>query len=174
MNGFEIDVQIFDEFEGVVSEEWVREIVAAAIEPEFPGPESHVSVVIADDEVVRELNRQHRGLDENTDVLSFSFTHEGDYYGEDARNAVQIDGDFILPPDVEGDESLGEIIVSYPQTQRQAEQAGHAVERELTVLLVHGVLHLLGHDHEEPDDEAVMKSARARVMAHLKSRNAVD
>lgn len=167
MSEFEIDVQIFDEFESAVSEQWVRKIVSAAIESESSGPETHVSVVIADDEVVRDLNRQHRGLDENTDVLSFSFTHEGEYYGEQERDAVAVNDDFVLPPDVKVDDSLGEIIVSYPQTQRQAEQAGHAVEQELTVLLVHGVLHLLGHDHEEPGDEFIMKAAEARVMPRL-------
>ena len=61
-------------------------------------PDTHVSVVIADDEVVRELNRQHRGLDENTDVLSFSFTHEGEYYGEEERDKSETDIDFVLPP----------------------------------------------------------------------------
>jgi probable rRNA maturation factor len=167
MNEYEIDAQIFDEFESAVSEHWVREIVSAAVESESSGPETHVSVVIADDEVVRDLNRQHRGLDENTDVLSFSFTHQGEYYGEAERDAVTADENFVLPPDVKANESLGEIIISYPQTQRQAEEAGHTVDRELTVLLIHGVLHLLGHDHEEPDDEVAMKAAEARVMIRL-------
>ena len=70
----------------------------------------------------------------------------------------------MLPPTENDDASLGEIIISYPQTCRQAEQAGHPVGQELTVLLVHGVLHLLGYDHEEPDDEAVMMAATARAM----------
>jgi probable rRNA maturation factor len=174
MSDFEIDVQIFDEFESAVSEQWVREIVSAAVESESSGPETQISVVIADDEVVRDLNRQHRGLDENTDVLSFSFTHQGEYYGDEERDAVADDEDFVLPPDMSNVESLGEIIISHPQTKRQAEQAGHTVEKELTVLLIHGVLHLLGHDHEESDDEVVMKAAEARVIAHSKSRNAVD
>ena len=164
MRDFRIDVQIFDEFEDVVSESHVLEAVSAAMESESCEPHTHVSVVIADDEVVRELNREHRGLDENTDVLSFSFTHEGQYYGEEERSAHENDVDFVLPPGEDEGVALGEIIISYPQTCLQADQAGHPAERELTILLVHGVLHLLGYDHEEPNDEAVMKAATARAM----------
>lgn len=167
MKAFRIDVQIFDEFANVVSESNVTEPVSAALESESCDPHTHVSVVIADDEVVRELNRQHRGLDENTDVLSFSFTHEGEYYGEEERGGHDPDVDFVLPPAENDDTSLGEIIISYPQTYRQAEQAGHPVGQELTVLLVHGVLHLLGYDHEELGDEAAMKAAAARAMRQL-------
>ena len=167
MNAFRVDVQIFDEFAKVVSESQVLEAVTAPLESESCDPDTHVSVVIADDDVVRELNLRHRGLDENTDVLSFSFTHEGEYYGEEERIAPGADFDFVLPPGENDDTSLGEIIISYPQTCRQAEQAGHPVEQELTVLLVHGVLHLLGYDHEEPDDEAVMKEAASRAMGQM-------
>ena len=164
MRDFRIDVQVFDEFKNVVSEGHVLEAVSAVLESESCDPHTQVSVVIADDDVVRELNLQHRGLDENTDVLSFSFTHEGEYYGEEDRSARETDIDFVLPPTESNDASLGEIIISYPQTRRQAERDGHPVDRELTVLLVHGVLHLLRYDHEEPDDEAVMKAATARAM----------
>ena len=160
-------MQIFDEFEDVVSENHVLEAVSAAMESESCEPHTHVSVVIADDEVVRELNREHRGLDENTDVLSFSFTHEGQYYGEEERGAHENDVDFVLPPGEDEGVALGEIIISYPQTCRQAEQAGHPVALELSALLVHGILHLLGYDHEEPDDEIVMKEAASRAMQPL-------
>ena len=168
MRNFRIDVQIFDEFKNVVSESHVLEAVSSVLDSESCDPHTHVSVVIADDDVVRELNLQHRGLDENTDVLSFSFTHEGEYYGEEDRSARETDIDFVLPPTESNDASLGEIIISYPQTRCQAERDGHPVDRELTVLLVHGVLHLLRYDHEEPDDEAVMKAATARAMQQLR------
>jgi probable rRNA maturation factor len=167
LTDFQIDVQIFDEFENVVSESLVLGAVSAGMESESCDPNTHVSVVIADDDVVRELNLQHRGLDENTDVLSFSFAHQGEYYGEEERSALGTDFDFVLPPGENDHTSLGEIIISYPQTCRQAEQAGHPVGQELTVLLVHGVLHLLGYDHEEPDDEVAMKAATARAMGQM-------
>jgi probable rRNA maturation factor len=71
----------------------------------------------------------------------------------------------VLPPGES--EPLGEVIVSYPQAQRQAEGVGHSLERELTVLLIHGVLHLLGHDHMEPGDEAIMKPLEAQALAAI-------
>ncbi len=168
MTEFRIDVQIFDEYASVVLESLAVKAVSAALESGSCAPATHVSIVIADDETVRELNREHRGLDENTDVLSFSFAHEGEYYGEEERHTSDLDFDFVLPPAGNGDASLGEIIISHPQTRRQAEGAGHSVERELTVLLVHGVLHLLGYDHEKPDDEAAMKAAALRAMERLR------
>ena len=60
------------------------------------------------------------------------------------------------------------MIVSYPQAQRQADAAGHSLEQELTVLLIHGTLHLLGHDHMEPDDEAIMKLLEAQALATVR------
>ena len=170
MTDFRIDVQIFDEFVKVVSESLVQDAVSAGMESEACDPNTHVSAVIADDEVVRELNLQHRGLDENTDVLSFSYTHEGEYYGEGERTKPGGDIDFVLPPTESDDASLGEIIISYPQASRQAERSGHSVDRELTVLLVHGVLHLLGYDHEEPEDEALMNEAASRAMERFAAR----
>ena len=164
---FEIDVQIFDEFVGLIQPDWVRSVVAAVLESESEARGQHVSAVIADDEVVRELNRLHRGLDENTDVLAFSFTHEGQYYGDEERGDIGSGVKFALPPTVVAAASLGEIIVSYPQARRQAEDAGHPVERELAVLLVHGVLHLLGYDHEARDDETRMNTAQAQAMESI-------
>ena len=164
---FEIDVQIFDEFVGLIQPDWVRSVVAAVLESESEARGQHVSAVIADDEVVRELNRLHRGLDENTDVLAFSFTHEGQYYGDEERGDIGSGVEFALPPTVVAAASLGEIIVSYPQARRQAEDAGHPVERELAVLLVHGVLHLLGYDHEAREDETRMNTAQAQAMERI-------
>lgn len=167
LSDFEIDVQIFDEFVGLVQPDWVRGVVAAVLESESEGRGRHVGAVIADDEVVRELNRMHRGLDENTDVLAFSFTHGGQYYGDEEHGGDGSDVDFTLPPAVTEAASLGEVIVSYPQTRRQAEDARRPVERELAVLLVHGALHLLGYDHEEPDDEARMNAAQQLAMGRI-------
>lgn len=157
-----ISIQVLDDFADLVNEVDLTEAVAAALVAGSVEDDANVSVVIADDELVRELNDTHRGLDEHTDVLAFSFTHEGDYYGEE-RQQVVVDQDFVLPPGES--EPLGEVIISYPQAQRQADAAGHSVENELTVLLIHGTLHLLGHDHMEPDDEARMKPLEELALA---------
>ena len=125
-----------------------------------------LGVVIADDDTVRKLNKDHRGLDENTDVLSFAFDHEGEYYGEDEPSSqFSRDIEFVMPPgEAEG---LGEVIISYPQAERQAQAAGHSVVRELAHLLAHGILHLLGYDHLEDKDKALMQAKEADVLAQV-------
>ncbi len=95
---------------------------------------------------MRSLNRRFRGIDRTTDVLSFSF-REGAF------------GD--LRPD-----ALGDIIVSVPQAERQAREAGHPLLREIEILLIHGLLHLLGYDHERGPSEA--RRMRRREQQFLK------
>ena len=160
------DIQIFPEFSESVSPEWIDAVVAStlSIRPEWSS--ERVSVVIADDESVAELNREHRGLDETTDVLSFSNRHSGRYYGEGGeRETAPGDMEFVLPPGHDAD--LGEVIVSYPQVIRQARQAGHTVQKELAIMLAHGILHLLGYDHEREAEAAEMFSLQGRAIAAL-------
>jgi probable rRNA maturation factor len=97
-------------------------------------PDAELSVVLCDDAFIWPLNRDYRGNDAPTDVLSFAMQE-----GEDL---------------LEGDVILGDVIVSLQTAARQADQAGHSTEHELHVLLVHGVLHLLGFDHEAGGPEA--------------------
>jgi probable rRNA maturation factor len=100
-----------------------------------PNRETDASLVITDDAQVRALNRQFREIDKETDVLSFP--------------SDEIDLDT-------GRTYLGDIIISYPQAKLQAEQAGHPVEVELQLLTVHGLLHLLGYDHSNEEEKALM------------------
>ncbi len=97
---------------------------------------------------MRSLNRRYRGKDKTTDVLSFSLR-------EGAFPAVQ--------PDL-----LGDIVISVPLAARQAARAGHSLGRELDVLLVHGLAHLLGYDHEKgPVEERRMKRLERRLLERL-------
>ena len=163
---FEVEIQVLEDFDGLTSEVWLRHVAESALEAAPPESEAGLSVVIADDKVVRDLNRTHRGLDESTDVLAFSFAHGGAYYGDDLGGSGTNDGvDFVLPPEERG--TLGEIVISYEKARRQAADAGHTVETELAALLIHGVLHLLGHDHMEPGDEAAMKVLEREAMARV-------
>lgn len=173
-----ISVQVFQEFEGLVSGPWLRHVAecALALEPERPSSrrigtptlmsEGAVSLVIADDETVRDLNQRHRGLNENTDVLAFSFSHQGEYYGDgQPSSAWSEDVEFVMPP---GDGlGLGEVIISYPQAVRQAWESERTTARELATLLAHGVLHLLGYDHMGSEEEAAMKAKEAEVLAQV-------
>lgn len=159
-----VDVQVFDDFRDALCASWLEGVCRAALEHEGDG--RHVSLVITDDETVRALNAEYRGLDKTTDVLSFAFDNQGEYYGEgDAPSDWAADDDFILPP---GESSgLGEVIVSYPQAVRQARAAGHSVELEIARLIMHGILHLLGHDHMDDDEEREMTGKESALMKRL-------
>ncbi len=159
-----VAIQVFDEFEDEVCGLWLERVCLGVLESE--GVHRKVSVVVADDKTVRLLNSEYRGLDKTTDVLSFAFDNEGEYYGDGvAASEWSADEDFVLPPGESA--GLGEVIISYPQAVRQAEEAGHSVRRELAHLITHGILHLMGHDHMNDDDERAMSARERRVMERL-------
>jgi probable rRNA maturation factor len=111
-----------------------------------------VAITIMDDEGVRELNRDYRGVDSPTDVLSFSLLEELDEEPE-----VFMDG---------GEETLalGDIIISAEAVERQAEEYGHSITRELCFLAVHGAFHLLGYDHQTPEAEQIMEAKQQQIL----------
>lgn len=160
-----VSVRVFPPFRRLVSAPWVRRVVqtALATEPGLKG-QVEVGVVIADDAQVRRLNRRYRGVDHTTDVLAFSFAHQGHYEGEGRPPEVEEvpfprPDPHLLP--------LGEVVVSYPQAERQAREAGHTVEEELALLLVHGTLHLLGYDHATEAEEQRMKAREREALQAL-------
>ena len=164
--GFNLRVQVFEPFVGLVSDDWLRWVGECALALQDMPSSDAIDVVVADDETLTELNRRHRGLDETTDVLSFSLTDHAEYHGRQAPTSDGLEREgFVLPPGEAAD--LGEVIISYPQAARQAEAAGCTVERELALLLVHGILHLMGYDHAEPDEEESMKAKVAGVLARV-------
>ena len=154
---------------GTSAEDWLTGIANAALDVALDGNEAaQMSLLITGDDTIRSLNAQFRGLDEVTDVLSFSADHPGHWEGEAEPPEDSGDFEFVMPP---GELSpLGEVIVSYPQAQRQAEQQGVPLEHELALLVVHGVLHLTGHDHVEPAEEALMQSKERTALAVLDIR----
>ena len=111
-----------------------------------------LSVTIVTDERIRELNREHRGIDAVTDVLSFPLQTE------DAAS-------FVLPPSAPS--HLGDVVVALGRAAEQAQEYGHSLERELAYLSVHGVLHLLGFDHEAEDDREAMRQREEEVLVDL-------
>jgi probable rRNA maturation factor len=107
---------------------------------------AEVSVVLVDNQYIRELNSQYRGVDQPTDVLSFPVEGE----------------DFVLPDGAP--QLLGDIFISIERTREQSESYGHSFERELCYLAVHGLLHLLGFDHHQDDETTRMREEEERVM----------
>jgi probable rRNA maturation factor len=147
----EIGISVEEKFRGLVDEGWVRKIAQAVLNAEGVVPPYEVSIVFTDSETVKQLNRDYRGVDEPTDVLAF--------YMLPQKGA---DSSFALPPD--GVTRLGEVIISYPQAVEQAKEQGHATEKELALLIIHGILHLLGYDHEEPKEEAEMRTREKALL----------
>ena len=140
----EIEVFVDDKFRGLVDGGWVKKIVRQVLKAEGVAPPYQVSMVFNSSETVRQLNRDYRGVDEPTDVLAFYMLPQ-----------KGVDSSFALPPD--GVARLGEVIISYPQAVKQAREQGHSPQRELALLIIHGILHLLGYDHEDPEEESKMR-----------------
>ena len=147
----EIGISVEKKFRGVVDEVWVKQIVRQVLKAEGMTLPYEVSIVFADSDMVRQLNRDYRGVDETTDVLAFHMLPQ-----------KEIDDSFALPPD--GVTRLGEVIISYPQAIEQAREQGHSPESELALLVIHGVLHLLGCDHEDPEEEAKMRAREKEIL----------
>jgi len=130
----------------------IRRCCAAVLTMEkFEGP-AEVSVIFIDNEQIRQLNRDFRGKDRPTDVLSFPLGENGRY---DLNNET---GAYIL----------GDIVISVPKAIEQAKLYGHSLRREIGFLTVHSMLHLLGYDHENEGLEAVrMREKEEAILASL-------
>ena len=160
-----VDISILETFRGQLSRPKLRRIITHTLDRILPDEACQLSVAIADDDTVRRLNRDYRGLDEVTDVLSFSTFHQGHWEGEGEAPPVGSDVPFVLPP-LEP-RHLGEVIISYPQAMRQAGPGPLAVEKELGLLIIHGVLHLLGFDHVKAPEESDMKAKEREILATI-------
>ncbi|NTU25053.1 rRNA maturation RNase YbeY [Bacillus tequilensis] len=137
-------IDIVDET-GSVSEEMLKEVenlLQFAAEREGVQDQAEVSVTVVTNEDIQQINKEYRGKDTPTDVISFALEEEGE--GE-----VEIVGAEIPPV-------LGDIIISADRTREQAEEYNHSFKRELGFLAVHGFLHLLGYDHMTKEEEEEM------------------
>ena len=126
-------------------EETVRRALSAGLAELRPS--GAVGVLLTDDAGIQALNRAYRGQDKPTDVLSFS-QQEGD----------EMPG---------GQDLLGDVVVSVERAAEQAERFGHTMEREMGFLALHGLLHLLGFDHEDPADEAIMMRTAEGILSQV-------
>ena len=108
--------------------------------------DADITIVLTDDAQLHELNKEFLGVDAPTDVLSFP--------------ASESDPETGTP-------YLGDILISIPRAIEQAQASGHSVEAEVQLLVVHGTLHLMGHDHAEAEEKARMWNAQAEVMSRL-------
>lgn len=115
---------------------------------------TEVDITIVDDEEIHTLNREYRNVDRPTDVLSFALD----------------EGEEDEPELIDGPEEhlLGDIIISAETAQRQGEEFGHGLEREIVYLAVHGLLHLLGYDHMTDEDKKIMRVKEEEALREIR------
>lgn len=136
----------FDEYEEVFNKLFVKIFKHLNLSGDYM-----TDVTIVNNEEIHVINREYRNVDRPTDVISFAF--------QDEESEKLLKG---------GPISLGEIIISYEKAMEQAKEYGHSLLREMSFLFVHGMLHLLGYDHMEKDDEVVMFGLQDEILGGLK------
>jgi probable rRNA maturation factor len=149
----EINISVEQKLKVSLEEGWLQRIALRTLEAEGITSAAEMGLVITDSKTVQKLNRTYRGKDQPTDVLAFHMSPD---------TIQESELRFIGPPD--GVRHLGEVVISYPQAVKQAQEQGHSVAQELALLIVHGVLHLLGYDHELPEEEQQMKARENEIL----------
>ena len=154
----EINVLIEEGFEGYLEVSWLQSVAEQVLITQDASSKVELGLVITGQERVQQLNRSYLGKDEPTDVLAFSMLPE-----LLATEESEASSPFVQPPD--GVLHLGEVIISYPQAVIQAEEHQHSVKREIAILIIHGVLHLLGYEHDKPELERQMKTREKEILS---------
>ncbi|MDS1029458.1 rRNA maturation RNase YbeY [Bacillota bacterium LX-D] len=131
-------------------QEVITKALKIALDFEKPQEEVEISLLIVDDSYIQKLNRQYRGIDAPTDVLSFALQEE-----------TENEPDYADPFD---DNLLGDIVISLETARRQSLEYGHSLEREAAFLAVHGCLHLLGYDHETEEERTIMRQKEEHIL----------
>ncbi|MBS4882530.1 MAG: rRNA maturation RNase YbeY [Peptoniphilus harei] len=134
------DIEITEEIKNLIGKS-----ISAVLKVENLDENIEVSVSFVGDDEIRDLNREYRGVDKSTDVLSFP-----------------MDDEFIIDNRI-----LGDVIINTRRVMEQAEELGHSNERELSYLSVHSILHLLGYDHMEDEDKKEMREREKLAMKEL-------
>jgi probable rRNA maturation factor len=141
-----IELAIDEPFESHIDPAVLEKAADATLRRLGAASDCDLTLVVSSDAQLQELNRQYLGIDAPTDVLSFQADE--------------------LDPET-GRRYLGDVIISYPRLQAQAQAGGHAASDELQLLVVHGVLHLLGHDHGAPVEKEAMWALQSEILKQL-------
>jgi probable rRNA maturation factor len=148
----EINIVIDKEYKPKIKSAWLKNIARQVQKAENVSEKSEMGLKITGDGEIHRLNLQYLDEDRPTDVLSFPMNEQ-----VDAAPA------FVKVPD--GKLHLGDIVISYPTALKQAGEHHHPVNREITILLIHGILHLLGYDHDIPSRKQKMNRREAAILA---------
>ena len=142
----QIHLDISESYISLINPQIIENAALVVLQHQEIPPNAELSIVLTSDEQLHDLNFQFREMDAPTDVLSFP-------------------SDFTDPES--GASYLGDVVISLPRAEAQSQTGGHAIEDELQLLVVHGVLHLLGHDHAEPLDKSQMWAIQAEILKTL-------
>lgn len=149
---FENEVEDFEIEESLWKK--IHEVVDRVIETEEFFDDAEVSLTFVDEETIRELNRDYRGKDAVTDVLSFPM-----YEGLELQEMTECYEDEVI--------ALGDIVLCIDRAKQQAQQYGHSPEREICFLICHSMFHLFGYDHEEEEERLLMRAKEEEVLTRL-------
>ncbi|HBY57977.1 MAG TPA: rRNA maturation RNase YbeY [Candidatus Atribacteria bacterium] len=133
-----------------INQKKIREIIRKILQQLKVDEQVEVSILFTTDKFIRYLNKKYRDIDEPTDVLSFSLQEE-----------------IMKYPEVQGNRLLGDVIISTETAQRQADTLNHSVEKEVILLLIHGLLHLIGYDHIEEEDSKIMHQKEMELLSNF-------
>ena len=141
------NIEIINETNETIDLEDLKHTINYALETENVN-NAFMNIIIIDNEKIHQINKEYRGIDRPTDVISFAL--------EDDKTFVKTD--FRV---------LGDIYISIDKVHEQARSYGHSFRRELSFLAVHGIMHLLGYDHMNPDDEKIMFGKQEKILNEL-------
>ena len=145
------------------AEEVAGKVIVEALDLENCPYEVSVNVLLTDDQGIHAMNKQYRGIDRPTDVLSFPNV---DYENPSDFTGIEDTAEDYFDPE-SGELCLGYIVISVDKVYAQAEEYGHTPRREYAFLIAHSMLHLLGYDHMEPDEAAVMEQKQEEILNRL-------
>ncbi len=151
-----IEIFLSDEQEKMTPPDDMEQLIEmctrAALEEEQIDEDAQVSVTLVDNDAIREINNEHRGIDKATDVLSFPLGDEDSFDTDPETGAIL----------------LGDIVISLERAMEQAKEYGHSYRREVAFLITHSLFHLLGYDHvDSEEDEKLMFGKQDKVLEKL-------
>ena len=155
------DITIIDK---LITEEWLCQITDAALNCLGVTENKSIEIAITDDQKMTDLNLRHLGIDSTTDVLSFSNTHS-----PNKKNAAsEEEGGMLMSV------FIGEVVISNEQAERQADEKGISFMQEIAFLLAHGILHLLGWDHETEDERIEMENLHRKTLCAMLGESSIQ
>lgn len=150
-----------------VTDEFIKKlesVIKFALKEEEVSIDCEISMLFVDNEEIRSINNETRGIDRATDVLSFPML---DYENKKVFKEIYKDNNFDATF-MDGEELvLGDIVLSLERTLEQSKEYNHSFEREACYLVVHSVLHLLGYDHMEDEDKKIMRKREEEILGKL-------